>query len=179
VVTGEVYRAVAECGMSYSSSVFPCPYYYAAKLAAMLAMRLSGRASRSVIDGPGVLVAPVAPYRVGSPYWQQGSGVLELPIQVTPALRLPVFGTSLTLLGPRLARRLVRGLIGQPLINLELHGVDLLDRHDLLDALATHQFDLKISLEQKWRTLSAIVDELSEAGYTFVRLDEAARSFQA
>jgi hypothetical protein len=112
---------------------------------------------------------------VGEPYWQRGSGVLELPIQVTPTLRLPFFGTSLTLLGPELGRRLATGLCGLPFINLELHGVDLLYEHDHLGELAPHQFDLRISVERKWATLTAVVAELRAHGYSFVRLDEAAR----
>lgn len=175
VMSEDVYAALAECGMAYSSSVFPCPYYYAAKLAVIAGLRLRGKASRSIIGGARVLQAPRAPYRVGQPYWQEGSGIWELPIQVTPTLRLPFIGTSLTLLGPDLARRLARGLVGQALINLELHGVDLLDQHDHLSELAPHQLDLRVPLERKWAALTAVIEELRGAGYSFLRLDEAAR----
>jgi hypothetical protein len=174
-MSDEVYAAVADCGMAYSSSVFPCPYYYAAKLAVLGGLWLRGKTSKSIASGPRALAAPTEPYRVGRPYWQKGSGILELPIQVTPALRLPFIGTNLTLLGPELARRMARGLVGRPFINLELHGVDLLDQHDHLEALAAHQLDLRLPLERKWAVLVAIVQELRGAGYTFVRLDEAAR----
>jgi hypothetical protein len=175
VMSEQVYAALADCGMAYSSSVFPCPYYYAAKFAKIAGLRLLGRRSQSVIDSPRVLGAPRLPYRVGVPYWQPGAGMLELPIQVTPALRLPFFGTSLTLLGPRLGRRLVRSLAGLSLVNLELHGVDLLDASDELQELAQHQFDLRVSVARKWSTLSAVVAELRALGYRFVRLDQAAR----
>ena len=70
---------------------------------------------------------------------------------------------------------MARGLVGRAFINLELHGVDLLDRHDHLEALAAHQLDLRLPLERKWAVLGAIVEELRGAGYEFVRLDEAAR----
>jgi peptidoglycan/xylan/chitin deacetylase (PgdA/CDA1 family) len=175
VMSDAVYAAVAECGMAYSSSLFPCPYYYLAKLAVIGSLELRGRPSQSILDGPGVLVASRSPFRVGQPYWRTGTGVLELPIQVTPRLRLPFIGTSLTLLGASLARRMARSLVGQPFINLELHGVDLLDQHDHLQALAAHQFDLRVSLEHKWAALGAVVDELRSAGYEFVRLDDVAR----
>jgi len=175
LMSDRVYAALGQCSMSYSSSVFPCPYYYAAKLAKISSLRLQGRTSQSIVDSPRVLGAPRGPYRVGQPYWQRGNGVLELPIQVTPTLRLPFFGTSLTLLGPRFGRRLAQGLEGVPFINLELHGVDLLDEHDHLGELAPHQFDLRISVERKWATLTAVVGELRRQGYAFVRLDEAAR----
>jgi peptidoglycan-N-acetylglucosamine deacetylase len=172
-----VYRALVATGMAYSSSVFPCPYYYAAKVAVIAALRLSGKTSSSIVSSPGVLIAPRTPYRVGEPYFRAGAGVLELPIGVTPRLRLPFIGTSLTALGPTLARRLARSLVGQELINLELHGVDLLDRHDGLAALAAHQLDLRVPLARKWDVLSAVVTELRAAGYDFVRLDEAASAF--
>jgi peptidoglycan-N-acetylglucosamine deacetylase len=175
-----VYRALVASGMAYSSSVFPCPGYYAAKAAVIAGLRLVGKRSSSIVSSPGVLVAPRTPYRVGEPYFRRGNGVLELPIGVTPRLRLPFIGTYLTAVGPSLARRLARSLIGQELINLELHGVDLLDRHDTgLAALAAHQLDLRVPLERKWAVLSAVVAELRGAGYDFVRLDEAARVLAA
>ncbi|HEU4582250.1 MAG TPA: polysaccharide deacetylase family protein [Polyangiaceae bacterium] len=175
VMSDGLYGALAELGVSYSSSVFPCPYYYFAKLAKLGALWLRGRASESIAAGAEMLLAPRAPYRVGQPYWRAGSGLLELPIQVTPHARWPVFGTSLMLLGPRGARKLVRSLAQQELVNLELHGIDLLDADDRLSELAPHQFDLRIPLERKWQTLSAVVDELRALGFSFQRLDEVAR----
>jgi hypothetical protein len=77
-----------------------------------------------------MLTAPANPYRVGEPFWQRGQGLLELPIGVTGALsgRLPYIGTSLIpSLGPRGCRFLTRRIIGRPLVNLELHGIDLVD----------------------------------------------------
>ncbi|HKO90133.1 MAG TPA: polysaccharide deacetylase family protein [Polyangiaceae bacterium] len=175
VMSDEVYAAVAASGLRYSSSVFPCPSYYLAKLAKLAELQLRGRGSESIQAGPAVLLAPRTPYRVGRPYWRTGSGLLELPIGVTPRLRLPIIGTSLMLAGPSWARRLLRGLVGQSFVNLELHGIDLLDEHDQLSELGQHQFDLRIPLERKWQTLLGLVDELRDAGYQFVRLDEAAR----
>jgi peptidoglycan/xylan/chitin deacetylase (PgdA/CDA1 family) len=174
-----VYRELAASGIEYSSSLFPCPYYYAAKAVVIGTLRLLGKTSSSIVNSPQVLAAPRAPYRVGEPYFRAGAGLLELPIQVTPRLRLPFFGTSLTALGPSLARRLTRSLVGQAFINLELHGIDLLDAHDGLEALAPRQLDLRVPLGSKWDTLSAVVAELRGAGYAFVRLDEAAREFAA
>lgn len=172
-----VYRALARCGMAYSSSVFPCPWYYAAKVAALARMRLAGKSSSSIISSPRVLSAPRAPYRAGQPYFRVGSGLLELPIQVTPRLRLPFIGTSLTALRPRLARRLAASLVGQELVNLELHGIDLLDADDGLAALAPHQLDVRVPLWSKWDVLTEVAAVFRRAGYSFVRLDEAARAF--
>jgi hypothetical protein len=174
VTSDELYAALAELGVLYSSSVFPCPYYYIAKLAKLGELWLRGRRSESIASGPELLFAPRSPYRTGQPYWRSGSGVLELPIQITPRLRLPVIGTSLMLLGPQRARSMIRSLARETFVNLELHGVDLLDSADHLTELAPHQFDLRVSLKRKWQTLSAIVTELRALGFAFERLDQVA-----
>jgi peptidoglycan-N-acetylglucosamine deacetylase len=175
VMSDAVYRALDDAGMAYSSSVFPCPVYYAAKLAVIVGLRLTGRRSSSIVSSPGVLAAPRAPYRVGVPYHRVGAGLLELPIAVTPGLRLPFIGTNLTLLGPAGALRLARSLVGQELINLELHGVDLLDVHDGLHELGQSQPDLRVPLQRKWAVFTELIAMLRANGYSFVRLDDAAR----
>ena len=164
-------------GFSYDSSVFPCPAYYAAKAAALLGMKIFRRVSRSVLDSPSVLRAPTVPYRSGEPYWTQGAGMLELPIQVVGPLRLPFIGTSLTLLGPTGAGLFTRGLVGAPFINLELHGIDFLDARDVPEPLRAVQPDLRIPLARKLRVLRTVVKTLRSNGYAFTRLDEAARTF--
>ena len=70
----------------------------------------------------------------------------------------------------------MRGLVREPFINLELHGVDLLDAGDQLSELARHQFDLRVSLQRKWQTLTAVVAELRAHGFAFERLDQVARA---
>jgi peptidoglycan/xylan/chitin deacetylase (PgdA/CDA1 family) len=175
-MSASVYRALAANDMVYSSSVFPCPYYYATKVAVIAGLSLLGKRSSSIVSSPAVIAAPRVPHRVAH---GEGAGMLELPIQVTPGWRLPFIGSVLSLLGTRVARRLARSLIGEELINLELHGVDLLDRHDGLEALAPHQADLRVPLATKWNTLSVVVAELRRGGYAFVRLDQAAREISA
>ncbi|MBK7582352.1 MAG: polysaccharide deacetylase family protein [Myxococcales bacterium] len=174
--TDELFDVLAELGVAYDSSVFPCPPYYLAKAAAMGAIRLRGRRSRSILDAPGVLSAPTRPYRIGRPYFRRGSGLVELPIQVTRGLRLPFIGTTLTLAGASRARLLTRMVIGEPLVNLELHGIDVLDSSDGLAALTRHQPDVRVPLRNKLDALGAVVESLKRAGYSFVRLDEAARA---
>ncbi len=173
-ITDEVVSVLEELGVAYDSSVFPCPAYWAAKASAVGLIRARGRESRSVVDSPRVLTAPTRPYRVGKPYFRRGRGLLELPIQVTRGLRLPVIGTSLTLAGPHGAAWLLRGCLGEPLVNLELHGIDLLDRTDGLQALEAHQPDVRVPLARKYAALEAAVQVLKNAGYTFVTLEEAA-----
>ena len=166
---------LAEQGYAYDSSVFPCPSYYAAKAAKLLSYRLRRRRSSAVLDTPAVLAAPTRPYRVGRPYWTRGHGLAELPIQVTPGARLPFIGTTLALAGPDGARLLCRSLLLEPLVNLELHGLDALGAGDGLEVLAKHQPDLRIAAARKLEAFSAAASLLRRAGYSFVRLDEAAR----
>jgi hypothetical protein len=177
-VTDAVFEVLRELGVAYDSSVFPCPAYYVAKAAKLTAIRVMGRTSRSVLDTPEVLRAPTRPYRVGRPYWTRGDdgdGVLELPVQVTRGLRLPFIGTTLTLAGASRARWLTRLVIGEPLVNLELHGIDVLDADDGFPELRGHQPDARVPHARKLEALSAVVETLRDAGYSFVRLDEAAK----
>lgn len=176
-VTDGLYDVLEELGVGYGSSVFPCPAYYLAKAAALGVIRARGRSSHSVLDDPRVLLAPTRPYRVGRPYQRRGQGLLELPVQVTRGPRLPFIGTTLTLLGARGARLLTRMVVGEPLVNLELHGIDVLDADDGFPELRQHQPDARVPHVQKLLALGAVVDELRRAGYAFVRLDEAARAF--
>lgn len=169
-----LYGALAASDVRYSSSVFPCPTYYGLKVAAIGAKRLLGRKSASVIDDPRVLTAPVGPYRIGRPYWKRGDGLIELPIQTTPGLRVPFIGTFLTWWGARFATWATRQVAHLPFVNLELHGIDVLDRNDGLEALAPYQFDVRIAVAKKLEILSGVVTQLRAAGYCFVRLDEAA-----
>jgi peptidoglycan/xylan/chitin deacetylase (PgdA/CDA1 family) len=161
---------------AYDSSVFPSPAYYAAKAAKLWSLRWRGRRSRSVRGSASVLLAPTGPYRLGRPYWRAGSGLLELPVQVTPATRLPYIGTSIVLLGVDAARVLTRTLVGEPFVNLELHGIDFLGADDGLEPLFEHQPDAKLPLSRKLAALSGVVELLKQMGYGFVRLDDAARA---
>jgi hypothetical protein len=178
-VSDELFDVLTELGVAYDSSVFPCPAYWMAKTVAIGFIRARGRRSRSIVDTPRVLTAPTQPYRVGRPYWHHGRGMLEIPVQVTRGPRLPFFGTTLTLRGAPAARWLARACVGQPMINLELHGIDVLDAADGLEALRSHQPDVRVDHAQKLARLRAAIDVLQGAGYTFVTLEAAARELAA
>jgi peptidoglycan/xylan/chitin deacetylase (PgdA/CDA1 family) len=174
-ITDEVVSVLLELGVEYDSSVFPCPAYWGAKAAKLAAIAMRGRTSRSILDTPAVLLSPTRPYRVGSPYWKRGDGLLELPVQVTRGPRLPFIGTSLTVGGPGIARALARMCVGEPLVNLELHGIDMLDTADGLGALRSHQVDVLVPIERKVEALRVAIRELRDHGYSFVTLREGAR----
>lgn len=178
-INDTVFDVLRDRGVAYDSSVFPCPAYYGAKVSAIGAIRLRGRRSHSVIDDPRVLSAPADPYLVGRPYWRRGDGLVELPIGVSRGPRLPYIGTSVVLSGERGARWLTRSVLGRPLINLELHGIDLADAaDDGLSFLRPHQPDLRRTADEKAAALRSALKTLRDAGYRFVTLESAASRFR-
>lgn len=179
-ITDEVLDVLEALGVAWDSSVFPCPAYYGAKALVLGAQRLRGRVSASILDTPRVLAAPTRPYRPGRPYDRRGDRPLvELPIQVTPGLRLPVIGTSIGLAGPAGARLLARACAAEPFVNVELHGIDFVSSADALDleVLAAHQPELTRDVERRILAVAELVRELRAHDFSFVRLDEAARAF--
>jgi peptidoglycan-N-acetylglucosamine deacetylase len=179
VVTDTLLGLLREQGFAYDSSVFPCPSYYALKAAAYAKLAARGRESEAIIDRPEVLRAPTVPYRVGQPFWFRGTGIWEIPVQVTRRARLPFIGTALTLAGTIGARLLAHGVAGEPFVNLELHGIDALDRHDGLEALAKHQPDLRVPWPKKLDAIDAAIGVLRGKGYGCVRMDELAARARA
>ncbi len=178
-----LFATLEELGVRYDSSVFPCPPYYGAKALALGLYRAAalagrGRPSASILDDPRVLRSPVDPYRIGRPYWTRGAGLVELPIAVTRGLRLPFIGTSVALAGERGAETLAAMMAGRPLVNFELHGIDLADAAaDGLEALRPHQPDLRKSAREKEAALRRAVARLRAAGHRFVTLRDAAETF--
>lgn len=175
-VSDALLTVVRESGHRYDSSVFPCAPYLAAKTAVRGWQRLRGRTSASVAADPRMLLCPEDPYKLGQPFWRPGEGPLvEVPILVTRHTRLPVIGTSLTMLPGLAARALIASCLGRPVLNLELHGIDVLGVGDGLDALAGHQPDVGVTPGLKLDRLTAVIEQVREVGYRFVTLGEAAR----
>lgn len=163
-VTPGLFAALAEHGYRYDSSMFPSPPYYLAKVGVMAQLRLRGQQSRSYIGDPRQLAAPADPYQasVSAPWDEARDGapsLCELPITVTPLVRLPVIGTTL-LMAPRpLRRALLWSTLGRPLFNLELHGIELLDavQDDVPAELVRRHPDLGRTLAQKWEALDDVL----------------------
>jgi peptidoglycan-N-acetylglucosamine deacetylase len=178
-VSDALFEVLQELGVGYDASVFPCPAYMLAKLGALAAIGASGRQSRSIAGDARVLAAPTRPYRVGAPYWRRGRGLVEVPVQVTRGLRLPFIGTALTLAPGAGAGVLARMCVGEPTVNLELHGLDFLEEADGLSSLAGHQADVRVPWRTKRARLGQALAVLRDAGYRFATMAELAASAAA
>jgi peptidoglycan/xylan/chitin deacetylase (PgdA/CDA1 family) len=147
-------------GYRYDSSLFPCPPYYLLKLAVLGKMALFRQRSASIIGAPRAQLGPTQPYRPDAQRpWQHGQSLLvELPIAVTPYLRLPAFGSSL-LLFDRLRPLLLRGMASQRFFNFELHGMDLLGAEEdgLPATLQARQPDLRVPLKRRLAALDEVL----------------------
>ncbi|MBC8132029.1 MAG: polysaccharide deacetylase family protein [Deltaproteobacteria bacterium] len=175
-VSGDVIDLLCARSYRYDSSAFPSVPYYAAKAAVMAGMRMVGRKSGSIVGSPRILTAPTGPYRpaAGQPYSRGLLPIVELPMSVTPCLRLPVIGTSLITAPPWLRRRLVASSLSQRFFNLELHGIDLADAitDGFPAALIARQPDLRRPLKAKREALESTLTEIRMAGGTFRTLAE-------
>lgn len=179
-VSAEMLEVLGARGYHYDSSVFPSWPYYFAKAGVMGAMALYGKRSRSVLGDPRALFAPGEPYRPGrSPFSRGQSTLVELPISVTPGLRLPAIGTSLLLAPTGVRARLLESMRARRFFNLELHGIDLIgaDEDGIPAALVAKQPDLRATLTHKQRALEATLDRLA-LDYRFAPLAEVAAEVQ-
>lgn len=176
-----LYQAVVDTGHAYDSSAFPATPYYLAKASVMGALWALRRPSRAVLDSPAVLRAPRHPYRPDpeAPYRRGEGAALELPVTTAPLSGFPFIGTFVATLPTPLIRSVYRTLRGAPLLNFELHAVDLLDEADGIPrALARQQRDLRVPHALKAERLRAVLGWL-RADFTPVTLAEAARNLSA
>lgn len=142
-------QQVGALGYRYDSSLLPSPTYYAAKLAAMGWMAARGRRSASLAEGWRSFVGPQRPH------FMADCGLWEVPVSVSPVLRVPMVGTFVLGGGGGLLRREAGA---RRYLHLELHGLDLADpASDGYDAaLLRKQPELRTPLarrEQRLREL--------------------------
>ena len=174
--SAEVIDLLVERGYAYDSSTFPAVPYYLAK-AAVMGGAAPDRQEVGQHPGPALGAdGPPAPYRprADQVYRRGDRPILELPMTVTPGLRVPVFGTALITAPAWLRRRLVAAALRQPFFNLELHGIDLCDAEvdGAPPALIARQPDLRWSLAHKRQALAETLAQAREAGARFQTLRE-------
>jgi peptidoglycan/xylan/chitin deacetylase (PgdA/CDA1 family) len=165
----------------YDASVFPAAPYYLAKAAVLAGMALRGRASASALDNPRVLFAPRMPYRpdAAAPYRKGGAPLLEVPMTVTPFLRVPFFGTLLTLAPWGVVERAYRAVAQGSFLSLELHAVDVLDASDgVPQALVSAQRDFRVAAAEKQRRLALVLGWLCR-DFACSTLEDAVKTLPA
>jgi hypothetical protein len=171
-----VLSGVARAGAAYDSSLLPSPLYQGVKAAAVSVLGLLRRPSRAVLGDPREAFSPNRPYRpdLNKP-WRRGRGPLvELPI--SSVLGVPLIGSVLVAAGSRLASYLAALAARLAFINLELHGVDLMDLStDGLDPALCIQPDLKIPWEKKAEIISNFIRALKPTHRSLSLAEAAAR----
>jgi hypothetical protein len=143
-------QQVAALGYRYDSSLLPSPVYYAAKLAMIGWMAMRGEPSRAHARGWQSFLGPTRPH------FMADCGLWEVPVSVSPVLRLPMVGTFV--LGKRGAL-LRREAEARRYLHLELHGIDLADVEvDGYDgALRRRQPELRGSLAERLARLKGLL----------------------
>jgi len=159
-------------GYRYDSSALPAAPYFAAKAAALALLALAGRRSQAILDRPRAVLAPNRPYRPSwkEPYARGDLRLVELPV-TAGRLGIPLVGTFLAALPAAAARALLAGKGALPLFNLELHGMDFLDRSDVPGELGRWQPGLGTSAAVKVSRLEAL---LRSIGREWLTLEDAA-----
>ena len=154
-LSSALLAAVRAKGFLYDSSLLPSPPYYAAKAAALSLHALAGHRSQSILGGMAQLFARRGPHL--------RQGVRELPIATLPFLRGPVIGTVALGVPGAVATLLARAAFASGHLNLELHGIDLLDATDgAPPELARLQPGLRVPAATKVRRLRSLLRALLE-----------------
>jgi len=176
-VTSRSLSLLQELGYRYDSSKLPSPPYYGAKALIMGAMALTRKPSRAMLHSPLSVAGPMMPYHPDPRHpWRRGTcDLAELPVAVTPWLRIPIIGTTITMAPSHLLPALTKRAQHRSFVNFECHGIDLMDdRQNLVPAgLADKQPDLRLPWSMKRRRLYRFLRHLL-ATHRFVTLDEAA-----
>ena len=180
-LTATLVQLLARRGYLYDASVFPSAPYWLAKAAVMGFLSVLGRPSQAILDRPKVLSAPRTPYRpsLDEPYRIGAAPLLELPVGVESATRVPFIGTAVLAMPEVLSRTLYQRMASLPFLGFQLHGIDLLDAEDVkLPALARRQRDLGVPWATKKGRLTRVLRWMVR-DYEVLTLEQAARRFGA
>jgi len=175
-LSAPLLAALADQGYRYDASAFPAFPYHLAKAGVMAALALAGRASRAILDRPRVLLAPREPYRPSAvePYARGALGLVEIPV-ATGLLGFPLIGTLVATLPAWVLSPLAGPARRRPHLDLELHGVDLLDGSDTARELASRRRDLRVPAASKIARIEAFARSLDRP---FATLAEVAERFR-
>lgn len=161
-VSAAVLERIGGAGYAYDSSLLPSPYLLASLL------RLPGYSRdgrRSWVPAAArSIVAPRLPRPLPGGLW-------ELPVSVTPLLRMPLLHTLNLMLGVAAFERITRDFErAQPYAHYVLHGIDLLQPEEVDRDLHAHP-GARLPLAEKTMRIEGALRRLSRQRAS-CRLDE-------
>lgn len=161
-INNKIFEAIIQRGYSYDSSILPSPFYYFTKCGIILLYRMLGRKTKSICGSIRMPFAPKEVYKTDAkdPFAKNDSGlVAELPISVAGFLGIPYVGTFLMGYKEPLFKYLLMKSRKYPLLHIELHGIDFIDRDDIEDErLSRSQFDLNVPKRIKLERLLRLIE---------------------
>ena len=175
-----VISALKELGYKYDSSVFPSQPYYMARASVIALLKMKGKHSQSIPGNPRVMLAPNRPYypSVNNPFKKAAdddfSGILELPVTVSPIFRTPLLGSLIILQGKHVNRLLFHSHRTLPFLNIEFHGVDFLGKDEIGDGMPS-QPDLNKTWAYKKGVIESFIEQLHKY-YRIITLEEVANA---
>lgn len=136
-------------GYKYDASVFPTFMALPMKLAHFI---LAGMKRFHTMGKTAICLSPSLPYRpdINSLYRKGRANITELPLAVTPLLRLPFYNTAVMAFGEKYFD-IVFGLVRKkPFINYTFHAFDMADSdNDNIDKRLFRHPGVKRSLREK------------------------------
>ena len=164
-------KILSKLHYSYDSSIFPTSLLPILKLSIML--KSKGRHKSSGGGSIGSMFSKTGPYK------DQLYNILEIPVSVTPLLRLPVMGTFNVTTGKSLLR-LSLALLKKykRVINYEIHPIEFLelDKDQIPKEFGVHP-GLKINLRRKNKIYEYLFEHLKD-NYTVVTAGEFAHKYK-
>ncbi|HSI03537.1 MAG: polysaccharide deacetylase family protein [Myxococcota bacterium] len=151
-----ILDALEALGFDYDSSVLPSPSYYALKLTVLAGYRAIGRDFGSSWKTPRLGLAPTQPYRPSvKPYERGNRKLIELPIAVTTAARLPLTAAAMVLAPRALRRFMMRSLAPRDVVIVNFHAMDLADPSvdEIPPELVRYQPELRIAVDERLERL--------------------------
>lgn len=156
-LSDRLLAGLVRAGYLYDTSIMSSPPYWMARAAIIMAMKVAGRKSASIIGRGRDFFRGDRPFA-----WQgAGAGLMEFPITASGPLRMPLIGT--TLAGSGLAvRQMVAASARKDFVNIEFHGIDFLDReNDGLEPELLVEPALKIPLNLRMKNFRTHLDLLA------------------
>ena len=165
----QVRQRVVAAQMLYDSSSLPSPFYYATKYLARSLLSLAGKNSHTIVGNWAEATGTKRPHKK--------EGLVELPISTMWGW--PLLGGSLALLGRRLVTKLAKIMAKRSYLQLELHGIDLVDLQTPgVDPHLSVQVDLRIPWEKKLSIFQCFISEVIQQ-QRLTTLEHVARSQQS